>query len=192
MAGWMLLMMPALVILNSKFISLSVRDRITDRVQSLPGFPFALVLGAGNTTDPVSRNYSFASRMDKTAELYRNGKIKKIIVSGISNKPFYNEPNDMKSELVKMGIPAVVIYPDHGGDRTFHSLQRARDHLGAGTLIIISQRMQLERALFLAGRMNLNAFGLEAAPHPAPPDSRDRLRELLARLRCWYDWLIND
>ena len=53
----------------------------------------------------------------------------------------------MKNELIKKGISASVIYPDHGGLRTFLSVKRTQIIDPAVPLVIISQRKQLERDL---------------------------------------------
>lgn len=181
----------ATIILNAKIISLSTNYRITDQLSVLPAYPVGLILGSGTTSDPSSINYSFASRMDKGSELYRSGKIKRIIVSGVSNKPYYNEPNDMKSALVELGVPANSIYPDHGGLRTFLSIKRAYKDKKVRQVIVISQRKQLERAIFIARCLGMDAWGLEADALPYKESSGDRIHELLARVRCIIDCIFN-
>lgn len=59
----------------------------------------------------------FAERMDAAAELWKAGKLRCIIVSGDNREKFYNEPRDMKEELVRRGVPADRIVCDYAGLR---------------------------------------------------------------------------
>jgi len=181
-----------MLVIQSKMISFSSQSFISGEVMRMPPYTSALVLGSGTTTDPASRNYSYSSRMDVTASLYRKGGLKKITVSGASNKIYYNEPNDMKRALMEMNVPGSVIYPDHGGLRTFLSVKRFRELNPDVPVIIISQRQQLERALYIARCLKMQAFGLEAAPTPADEMKSSVIREIFARAKCRIECMIND
>lgn len=189
--GLNLILIPAgLIVIINKLISLSTRSMITDKVEFLPSNAICLVFGSGNTADPVRRNYSFSSRMDKAGELYRSGKVNKIIVSGISNKALYNEPNDMKKELVAMQIPAFKIYPDHGGLRTFKSVMRAKKLHPNDYFILISQRRQLEKALFISKNSGLRAWGLEASSTKETNTVFEDIYEMFSRVKCIGELLL--
>jgi SanA protein len=179
------------VVSLNKIVSLSTADLISDRENELPDYPYILVLGSGNTPDPASRNYSFSSRMDKASAIYRVKNPKKIIVSGLSNRLYYNEPNDMRTALMESGVPAEVIYPDHGGLRTFLSVKRMKEKFGAEPVIIISQRKQLERALYIARSLNITCAGLEAAPVPRMNNLSCDMYEMIARVKCQAECIFN-
>ena len=104
-----------LVILNYRMISFVASGNIYTDSSKLPFHETTLVLGAGSSPEGLWENDSFNHRMEAAAAVYDAGKTKKIIVSGMSNREFYNEPNDMKAALLLAGIPTHVIYPDHGG-----------------------------------------------------------------------------
>lgn len=186
-----LLLFSGLIVITDSLIRLSTAKQISNNVLLMPDNALVLVPGSGTTTDPASPNYSFSFRMKKTTELFKTGKTKKIIVSGISNKIFYNEPNDMKNKLISFGIPARIIYPDHGGTRTFLSVKRVKLHGDIQMLIIISQRKQLERALFIANCLNIPAKGLEADQVPFQVSPQEEFHELLSRVKCVAECLIN-
>jgi SanA protein len=187
-----LLLVAGVIVIQSKMISLVTQNKITNNVNHLPDYHIVVIPGAGTTTDPASPNYSFEARIKKTVELYQTGRINKIIVSGISNKMFYNEPNDMKNALIKYGVPAQIIYPDHGGVRTFMTVKRAGRYSGNAPFIIVSQRKQLERALYIARCLNVEATGLEADTEVDTEDLSDDVYEMVARVKCIAECIFNN
>jgi SanA protein len=64
--------------------------------------------------------------------------------------------------LVARGVPANVIYRDSAGFRTVTSVARARDIYQQKRLIIVSQRDHIDRAIFLARHMGVEAWGYDA------------------------------
>lgn len=176
-----------MIFLNYRMISFIASGNIYSDTTKLPFHETTLVLGSGSSPEGLWENDSFNHRMEAAASVYDSGKTKKIIVSGMSNREFYNEPNDMKDALLKAGIPSHVIYPDHGGVRTWNSVERAQTYYKCESVIIISQADQLERALFIARCINLDAIGLTADPL----HYKHRywtVREYLARVKCTLDY----
>jgi SanA protein len=55
-----------------------------------------------------------------------------------------------------------VIYRDFAGLRTVTSIVRARDIYGQKRFIIVSQRDHLDRALYLARHLGVEAWGYDA------------------------------
>jgi len=110
------------------------KSRVHDDMSVISHYHTALVLG----TSPIGRNDGpnrfFAARINATAELYKAGKVDRIIVSGDNRKKEYNEPEEMKQALVKEGIPADVIFLDYAGFRTFDSVVRAKEVFGQASL----------------------------------------------------------
>ena len=176
-----------MIFLNYRMISFIASGHIYTETDLLPFRETTLVLGSGSSPEGLWENDSFLHRMEAATVVYNSGKTKKIIVSGMSNREFYNEPNDMKAALLKAGIPSHVIYPDHGGVRTWNSVERAQSYYKCKSVIIISQADQLERALFIAKCINLDAIGLAADPL----HYKHRywtIREYLARVKCTLEY----
>jgi len=145
-------------------------------------------MGAGHYKPDKWINHSFNHRMYTAVKLYTSGKTAKIIASGLRNSDEYDEVTDMKNVLLEYGIPAKDIISDFGGVRTWSSLDRAFNYYKVDTIIIVSQRDQLERALFIANCIGMNAVGIEADPIP----NKHRIwtiREYLARVKCTFDCL---
>jgi SanA protein len=177
------------IFLNYHLISLIGSDIIYRKAENLPYHKYTLVLGSGSTNPGVWENHSFEHRMQAVRDLYFLKKTEKVIVSGISNKKFYNEPFDMKRKLLDYGLPFLAVYPDHGGIRTWVSVERSKNYYKASSLIIVSQEEQLERALFCAGCMGIDAIGFAAEPIPY----RHRywvLREYFARVKSTMDCFV--
>jgi len=54
-------------------------------------------------------------RIRAAAELYKAGKVDGILVSGDNGSADYNEPAEMKSDLVALGVPAGTLHAIMGG-----------------------------------------------------------------------------
>ena len=83
---------------------------------------------------------------------------------GVSHNSFrnYNEPQMMKKDLIKKGVPSKKIFLDYAGFRTYDSVIRAKKVFGLKSMTIISQRFHLERAIFIAKKKGINAVGFAA------------------------------
>jgi SanA protein len=134
----------------------------------LPQVDVALVLGTQPYDPPGRLNPGLTRRLDAAVELWRAGKIKYLIVSGNRNGNSYDEPTVMRDVLVRRGVPARVIYRDFAGLRTVTSIVRARDIYGQKRLIVVSQRDHVDRALYLARHLGVEAWGYYHPPSDVP------------------------
>ncbi|WPC12004.1 YdcF family protein [Riemerella anatipestifer] len=132
----------------------------------------------------------FKYRIDAAAELYKNGKVQYFIVSGDNSRKDYNETEDMKLDLMAHGIPENHIYQDFAGFRTLDSVIRAEDIFGQKTFIIILQKFHNERAVYLARKNGLEAYGYNAQDVNAYAGFKTQLREYFARVKVFYDLLL--
>ena len=162
--------------------------RVFTSVEDVPAREFGLLLGTTRLVKGKYRNDYFYKRIRAAADLYRAGKIRKIIVSGDNSRTDYNETGDMKRELVAEGIPADDVLMDYAGFRTLDSVVRARNLYGANELTVISQEFHVERAVYLADRHGIDAVGF-AAEDSVVKSARVRLavRESLARVLAVAD-----
>ena len=74
---------------------------------------------------------------------------------------------------------------DHAGFSTYESLYRARDVFHAKKLLIVTQEYHLYRALHIAKRLGLEAYGVASDYHTYWGQSARDLREILARVKDW-------
>lgn len=150
----------------------------------------ALLLGTSRNLKSGAKNDFFFNRIDAAAELYKSGKILNIIISGDNSKVNYNEPADMKAELVKNGIPDSLIYLDYAGFRTLDAVVRAKEIFGQNSFIVISQKFHNERAVYLARKHGIDAFGYNAKEVQAYKGFKTKFREYFARDKMFLDLLF--
>lgn len=165
-------------------------DNVTSELSKLPNEKVGLLLGTSKILANGNPNPYFFNRIQAATELYNSGKIKDIIVSGDNSRKHYNEPEDMKNELIKAGIPADKIYEDFAGFRTLDSVVRAKEIFGQHSYIIISQQFHNERAVFLAQNNGSEAFGYNAKDVNKYAGFKTNVREKLARAKVFWDFLF--
>lgn len=151
----------------------------------------ALLLGTNKTLKSGNPNEYFYNRIEATANLYKTGKIRKVVVSGDNRKKNYNEPEDMRTELVKRGVDNKDIYLDYAGFRTFDSVYRMKAIFGQQSFTIISQEFHNKRALFIAHKLGLNAIAYNAGDVSKYMGFKTQVREKLARVKMLLDFVFN-
>ena len=190
---WLLggLLLGILVCFWSNFeIESKTQDFVTDDIEKLPNQKVGLLLGTSKTLPSGYKNYYFYYRIDAAEKLYKSGKIEYIIVSGDNSRKDYNEPEDMKNELINRGVPADRIYEDFAGFRTLDSVVRAKEIFGQNSYIIISQKFHNERAVYLAQKNGIQAFGFNAKDVNKYTGIKTKIREYLARTKVFVDFFI--
>jgi SanA protein len=113
------------------------------------------------------------------------------VISGDNGRQGYNEPQEMKEELVKLGVPPDKIYLDYAGFRTYDSVCRLRDIFGQRSFTVISQEFHNRRAVFIAHSLGLKAVGFNAKDVDAYMGFKTQAREKLARVKMFVDLLIH-
>lgn len=137
---------------------LTSRDNTFD-VASVPAAQVALVPGAGITADGRP-TLALRDRIDGAIELYRAGKVQKILMSGDNSTIYYNEPGVMANYAISQGIPESDIVLDYAGRRTYDTCYRAKAIFGLDSVIIATQKYHLPRMVFLCDRLGLNTAGI--------------------------------
>jgi SanA protein len=163
---------------------------ISNTIASLPDTKTAVLLGTSKTLSNGMPNAYFYNRIQAAIDLYKSGKIKYVIVSGDNSTKEYNEPEDMQLTLIKYGIPEDKIILDHAGFRTLDSVVRAKEIFGQTKLIIISQKFHNERAVFLAWKNGIEAYGYNANDVNKYAGLKTNLREYLAKAKVYWDLLF--
>jgi vancomycin permeability regulator SanA len=107
----------------------------------------AVVLGNKVNLDG-SPSEMLQARLDHTADLYRQGYFKLVLVSGGHGKEGFDEPVVMRRVLEKDGIPASAIFEDNDGLTTWDTAQDTvrflREH-HLHSVFIISQYFHVPR-----------------------------------------------
>ncbi|QLB16024.1 hypothetical protein A6B39_05010 [Mannheimia granulomatis] len=156
-----------------------VRDKVYTNIELLPHREYAVVLGTAKfyTKDVINEYYKY--RLDTAAELIKDEKVDKLLLSGDNKTPYYNEPKTMTVDLLKMGIATQKIKQDYAGYRTFDSIIRAKEVYKLPPFTIVSQKFHCERALLIAKFRDIDAI-CYAAKYPEGA-YQVRVREILAR-----------
>lgn len=122
-----------------------------------------------------------ADRIAMTYRLYAKNKVKRILISGDHGQKHYDEVNTIRQKLLDLGIPAQDLFMDHAGFNTYDSIYRARDIFQVRSLIIVTQKFHLNRALYLANVMGVPAQGVVADRRRYRSHRYNEFREFFAR-----------
>ena len=153
----------------------------------IPDQRVALLPGCVKILPDGQHNLFFSRRIDAAASLYKAGKVKAILVSGDNHRNGYDEPTDMKEALVAAGVPEGKVTCDYAGFRTLDSVVRAQKVFGLDHVLIVSQRFQNERALYLAQGCGLDAIAFNARDVELQWALKTYLRETFARVKAVLD-----
>jgi SanA protein len=161
--------------------------KLFNNAAMIPYQKTGLLLGTAKYLANNRLNPYYNNRIVATTELFRAGKIKYVIISGDNSRKEYNEPEDMRDDLVKEGVDSTSIYLDYAGFRTFDSVVRLKEIFGQDSVTIISQPFHNERAIYLAGKENIYAIGFNAKDVSKKAGTWVQLREKLARVKVFVD-----
>ncbi len=118
----------------------------------------AIVLGAGVYNDKPSP--MLADRISAAVELYKLGRVKKLLMSGDNSSEDYDEVTVMQRYAVKMGVPKKDITLDYAGFKTYQSCYRANAIFGVKQAVVVTQNFHLPRAVYLCNQLGVDAVGL--------------------------------
>ena len=182
----------ALMLICNLIVVNNAKGKVYSDIDNIKYNKVGLLLG----TTPQARigritNYFFIYRIDAAEELYRAGKIEKILISGDENSlDGINEPECMRDSLVARGVPSSVIILDGKGYRTICSVVNANKVYGLKSFTIISQEFHNERALYQAEHLGLDVENLQAYNARMPKSRRaflTTIREYFARVKMFID-----
>jgi len=175
-----------MVFILSAFVKQEMKGSILD--DDYPKVDAILVLGAKAYPDRPSP--ILKDRLDKAVEIYKLGVALKIIVSGDHGTKSYDEVNVMKEYLINSGVKSEDIFMDHAGFSTYDSVVRAQKIFGVKSMVIVTQKYHLYRALYIAREFNIDSFGVSSDIHHYEGALGRELREVLARdkdvLKCFF------
>ncbi len=161
------------------------QDVIED-ISRLPEARAAVLFGCNRLTNG-NLNRFYLARIKAAVALYDAGKIKKILVSGDNGRKTYNEPDDMKADLIERGVPEGNIICDYAGFSTLDTVVRAQKVFGLNQFIVISQRFQCERAVYIGKHHQIQVIGFPASDVRGLQSKKTYYREYLARTKAWID-----
>jgi SanA protein len=156
-------------------------------VKKIPSNDVGLVLGTSKYVARGKENLFFRYRMEASALLFKEGKVKYLILSGNKEAETYDEPKAMKNALTKLGIPETAMLLDTAGYRTYDSVLRCKEIYGQEKVTVISQNFHNARALYLCEHEGIEAVGFAAQDVPDGYSYKTLAREYLARPKAMLD-----
>lgn len=152
-------------------------------------YDVGLVLWASVTSDwllsPILQ-----TRVDKALQLYNDGTISKIIVSGYDKNSDHLEAISMADYLLASNVPDEDILIDGGWYDTLASIQRVELEFEINKVIIFTQRYHLWRSLWYARSSWLDAVWYAVDDHDFQWKDLGTSREILARIKAFGEVLL--
>ncbi|MGW1224610.1 SanA/YdcF family protein [Streptomyces sp. NPDC001478] len=130
----------------------------TGTAAEAPARDVAVVFGAG-LWDGKPSPY-LARRLSAAAGLYREGKVRVVLVTGDNSRAEYDEPDAMRAYLVARGVPDARVVSDFAGFDTWDSCVRAKKIFGVDRAVLVSQRFHIRRATALCRAAGIDAYGV--------------------------------
>lgn len=166
------------------WVKSSVKEYILTEEQAaeLADLDCILVLGCKVGANGAP-SHMLEDRLRQGVALYDQGTAPKLLMSGDHGTEDYDEVDAMKRYAVDAGVPSQNVFMDHAGFSTYESVYRAKEIFGVERVVIVTQEYHLYRALMVARRMGLEAYGVASDYRTyAGQTSRD-VREILARVK---------
>ncbi len=172
-----------LLVVNS-YVKKVGEGRILSAAQAaeMDGVDCILVLGCQVHADG-SLSHMLRDRLSRALELYEMGAAPKLLMSGDHGRKEYDEVGAMKQYAVEHGVPSEAVFMDHAGFSTYETVYRAKEIFKADKVIIVTQEYHLYRALYIANRLGIDAYGVSSDYHTYAGQSKRELREVLARCK---------
>ncbi|MEU5041352.1 SanA/YdcF family protein [Streptomyces griseorubiginosus] len=178
MAGCVLALLP------STWLYVSTEGRLGTTADA-PRTDVAVVFGAG-LWDGEPSPY-LAHRLDAAATLYRDGRIKAVLVTGDNSREDYDEPDAMRAYLTRHGVPDARIVSDYAGFDTWDSCVRARKIFGVDRAVLISQDFHIRRAVALCEAAGISSYGVSVSAKHDVTWYYGGTREILAASKAALD-----
>ncbi len=148
-----------------------------------------VVLGASVKKDGTL-SLMLKERLETSIEAYNNGVSSKIIMSGDHTRKNYDEVTAMKKFAIENNIDSSIIYLDHAGISTYDSIYRMKHIFKLKKIVIITEKYHLYRALYIANKLGIEAYGIDATKKIYSGQSYRDFREILARNKDFIKTII--
>ncbi len=172
------------------YVKHSAADRVLtpEEAAKLDDIDCILVLGCGVHGDEPS--HMLSDRLSRGIELYRRGAAPKLLMSGDHGRENYDEVNVMKKFATDRGVESSDVFMDHAGFSTYDSMYRAKEIFAAEKIIIVTQGYHLYRALYIADKLGLEAYGVTSDQRQYVGQIQREVREILARDKDFVKCMI--
>jgi SanA protein len=188
---WIIIFSLFLAVIGINFYVNKVSNKyIYSNIENIPTCYTALVLGAHVSNSGVPSDV-LKDRLNAALELYNQNKISRFLVSGDHGTVEYDEANSMKNYLIERGIDSADVFMDHAGFDTYNSIVRASMIFKIKDVIIVTQDFHLRRALYIARKKGLDAYGYKADMRKYKSIKYLQFREKIANIKAFFEVLFN-
>ena len=166
------------------YVKGSTKDNLLtpEQAVALEGVDCIVVLGC-QVKDDGTPSHMLEDRLRRGVELYRLGAAPKLLMSGDHGTQDYDEVATMKQYAVEAGVPSEDVFKDHAGFSTYETVYRAKEIFDADKIIIVTQEYHLYRALYIAERLGVEAYGVHCDYRSYYGQTMRDIREILARVK---------
>ena len=165
-------------------VKLSTEDQIitSEEAAKLQDVDCIMVLGC-LVRDDGTPSHMLQDRLKRGIELYNLGAAPKLLMTGDHGRVEYDEVAAMKQYAMDAGIASEDIFMDHAGFSTYESIYRAKEIFQAKKILIVTQEYHLHRALYIANRLGVEAYGVSSNYRNYVNQTQRDIREVLARVK---------
>ena len=187
---FVLILLAVLVLILEAATLAAARGRIYT-LDEVPQQSYGIVFGSGLTANGEP-SAVLRDRVITASLLYRQGKIKTIVLSGAVEENGWDEVDVMRDLAVQQGVPDTALVPDHSGSSTFATCTAASKEYNLSKAVLITQKYHAPRALFICRKMGVDSVAVSADRTDYPLNGKVYwwLRELLATSKAWLDVFI--
>jgi len=168
-------------------INLRVETKHWNKIMTVDEIPAqsgtAVVFGAGLRSRGVP-GLILEDRVMKAIELYQNGKVNRILLSGDNESAAHNEVRAMKNLALQEGLSEEVLLFDHSGLSTYQTCARAYSEFYLNKVVLVTQKYHLKRAMYVCDEVGLDVLGVDATISNYSV-LKFRFREVLAVVSDW-------
>lgn len=177
-------------------ISIAIKSRTKDQIisaensVSVKDVDYIVILGAGLRDDGTPSDM-LADRLTVGVSLLEKHPDAKLLLTGDNNGDDYNEVAAMKKFVLDLGVEEDRIVEDGKGYSTYESIYRAKNEFDAETVIIVTQKYHLYRALYISEQMGIESYGVSADTRKYRGQVFRDLREHVARTKDFFCALVS-
>ena len=181
----------ASVLIISASVCHKTNPRITTKealTESGEHFDLILILGCAVRADGTL-SHMLEDRVKTGVSLYQAGLAGAVLMSGDRSEG-YDEVGAMEREANVLGVPAEKILIDPNGYSTYESIVHLLEKYKGERVLIVTQKYHLHRALYIAEKLGIDAYGVSADLRSYTKQVKYDLREILARVKdvFWVEY----
>jgi vancomycin permeability regulator SanA len=181
----------AIMVIVVSVVQMLYASRIQSNIARVQNKPIAIVLGASVKRDHTPSD-ALRDRILSAVELYDQGFVDKILMSGDDGEFHIDEISVMIDTAMEAGVPSEDIWSDGHGYRTYESCSRAIHEYQITEAVIVTQRFHIARALFLCNQLGIDAIGYVADKQSYERNFYFWARDLVSSAKAFWDIYIQE